>query len=395
MSEEKTEQPTATRRKKARKDGQVPRTQELGAWSAMLATSLVLPAAVGWEVDALQSLTHRCLRTLEDPSVPAALDLLAEAGAHMVVAVGALSCVVLLVSVALTLAQGGFFVSTKSITPTLAKLSLIKGAKRVFGPHALWEGAKMLVKCALVGVLAYGALTTMMPMLGGLVPFETVFTTVADEAMALIRGVALTGVVAAALDYAVQRRRTMKEVRMTKHEVKQEHKQTEGDPLVKGARRSRQLAASRNRMIAEVPTADVVLVNPTHVAVALRYQPERHAPIVVARGAGAIAIRIRERAGEADVPLVRDVPLARALYSSTEVGQEIPAELFAAVAQVLAFVIARRNSGRVGGRHDSPRRVELPEVRSAAQRRRRTPGTPPVTATTPAAIASGPVSLRR
>ncbi len=135
---------------------------------------------------------------------------------------------------------------------------------------------------------------------------------------------------------------------MTKDEVKQEHKQSEGDPLLKGAIRSRQLAASRNRMMAAIADADVVLVNPTHVAVALRYDPEQGAPRVVARGAGAIAARIRERAAEERIALVRDVPLARALYTSTRVGQTIPPELFSAVATVLAFVISRRTPGSHG-----------------------------------------------
>ena len=136
---------------------------------------------------------------------------------------------------------------------------------------------------------------------------------------------------------------------MTKHEVKQENKQSEGDPLIKSAIRSRQLAAARSRMMVDVQTADVVLVNPTHVAVALKYDPEGGAPRVVAKGAGAIAAKIRERAEEARVPLVRDVPLARALHASCKVGQEIPIELFAAVAQVLAFVIGRRTQGARGG----------------------------------------------
>ena len=133
----------------------------------------------------------------------------------------------------------------------------------------------------------------------------------ANVALGMVRNVAIVGVVLAAADYLVQRRQTGKQTRMTKEEVKQEHKQTEGDPMLKGAIRARQLAASRNRMIADVSTADVVLVNPTHVAVALRYEPELGAPRVVARGAGAIAAKIRERAAEERVPLVRDVPLAR------------------------------------------------------------------------------------
>jgi flagellar biosynthetic protein FlhB len=189
--------------------------------------------------------------------------------------------------------------------------------------------------------------------------------------------VAVAGLVMAAADYAMARRRTGKQLRMTKEEVKQEHRQAEGDPLVKSAIRSRQLAAARNRMLADVADADVLLVNPTHVAVALRYQPERGAPRVVARGAGAIAARIRERAAEERVPMVRDVPLTRALYRSTEVGMEIPRELWAAVAQVLAFVLSRRAHGAHGGEHRTPRRTEdLPDVLSAARRRRRPPAPP-------------------
>jgi flagellar biosynthetic protein FlhB len=132
-------------------------------------------------------------------------------------------------------------------------------------------------------------------------------------------------------------------------------------------------------MMADVPTADVVLVNPTHVAVALRYEAEKGAPRVVARGAGVVAAAIRERAAEAKVPLVRDVPLARALHSSTRVGQEIPPELFAAVAQVLAFVISRRTRGQRGGEHRTPRGdTPLPETPLAGRRRRNPSGAPAV-----------------
>jgi flagellar biosynthetic protein FlhB len=209
-----------------------------------------------------------------------------------------------------------------------------------------------------------------MPLIGGLVPIHTVLETVSSKALGLIRNIAFVGLGMAGADYAMQRRRVGKQTRMTKEEVKQEHKQTEGDPMVKSAIRSRQLAAARNRMMADVPTADVVLVNPTHVAVALRYEAQRGAPRVVARGAGAIAAKIRELAAEEEVPLVRDVPLARALYRSTKVGQEIPPELFAAVAQVLAFVISRRTQGRRGGEHQTPRTLaELPAVLPGARRR--------------------------
>jgi flagellar biosynthetic protein FlhB len=292
------------------------------------------------------------------------------------------------VGVAAALAQGGFYLATKSMKPSLKKLDPIKGAKRVFGPQALWEGAKMLLKSAVVGFLAYGAMQALMPLIGGLVPIDAVLTVVHDEVLGLVRNIAVAGLVMAAADYAIVRRRIGKQTRMSKHEVKQESKQTEGDPLVKSAIRSRQLAAARNRMMSDVPTADVVLVNPTHVAVALRYEADRGAPRVVARGAGEIARRIRESAAEHRVPLVRDVPLARALYTSTTVGQEIPAELYAAVAQVLAFVISRRSQGRRGGEHRSPRsESELPPVPAVGRRRR---VTAPAAAGAPNPSGAGP-----
>jgi flagellar biosynthetic protein FlhB len=164
----------------------------------------------------------------------------------------------------------------------------------------------------------------------------------------------MAGIVMAAADYFVVRRRTNKQLRMTKDEVKQENKNTEGDPHVKGQIRARQMAMARNRQMADVPTADVVMVNPTHVAVALRYDPEKGAPRVIAKGKGAIAAKIRELAAEHRIPMVQDVPLARALERSVEVGQEIPGEFYGAVAKVLAFVMSLKARGSAAGMHKSP-----------------------------------------
>jgi flagellar biosynthetic protein FlhB len=155
-------------------------------------------------------------------------------------------------------------------------------------------------------------------------------------------------------DYAVVRRRIGKQLKMSKHEVKQEHKQQEGDPLLKGAIRSKQMAMSRQRMMSDLAKADVVLVNPTHVAVALRYDPSRGAPRVVAKGAGAVAARIREVAAEKRIPMVHDVPLARALYKACDLGSEIPADLYNAVARILAFVMMLKARGSAAGLHRAP-----------------------------------------
>ncbi len=363
MAEEKTEKPTAQKNKENRKEGQVPRSQEFGGWGSLLVVALAMPWLLGRELEAMQELLVASLTAAEAPSVAKALEMLGEGLRHVGLTLVILGTGVLLIGVSAALAQGGFFVASKAVTPKFSKLNPISGAKRLFGLQTLWEGAKMLLKTAVLGALSYGIITGIMPLVGGLVPISTVLSTVQHEALHLMRNVAIGALVLGAVDYLFQRRKMGKQTRMTKHEVKQEHKNTEGDPLVKSAIRSRQLAAARNRMMADVPTADVVLVNPTHVAVALSYDAEKGAPRVVARGAGAIAQRIREVATEHRVPLVQDVPLARALHSSTQVGQEIPPELFAAVAQVLAFVISRRSHGHRGGEHRTPRRdAELPPV---------------------------------
>jgi len=370
MTGEKTEKPTPKRRKELRKEGQVARTQELGAWSAMLIAGMAIPLLVGRELNRLGELLQTAFTTAGEASPERDLIMLGEAMRHVFLVLLTLGSGVLVIGVAGALSQGGFYLATKAVKPNLSKLNPLNGAKRIFGPQALWEGGKMLLKSALVGIFVWTAIKAMLPLAGGVLPIPVVLHEVSGRALGMLRSVALAGLVMAAADYAMQRRRIGKKTRMTKDEVKQEHKQSEGDPLLKSAIRSRQLAAARNRMMLDVREADVVLVNPTHVAVALMYDAEKGAPRVVARGAGAIAARIREIATESRVPLVRDVPLARALYTSTKVGQEIPAELFAAVAQVLAFVIRRRTLGQYGGQHRSPRSEEdLPPTLPSGRRR--------------------------
>jgi flagellar biosynthesis protein FlhB len=377
VSEEKTEAPTAKKKKEARKEGQVPRTQELGSWATLAAFGMLLELGAGRELASLRDLMARAFRVAEDPDPAKAMDAMGAGLTHAFTVIVVLASMVMVIGVCAALAQGGFYVATKSVTPKFSKLNPVSGFKRLFGMQTVWEGAKMLVKSLIVGLICYQAIKAMVPLLGGVVPAGATIELGADRVTALVRTVGLVGLLMAGADYAFQRRKVGKQVRMTKHEVKQESKQTEGDPLVKGAIRSRQMAAARNRMMADVPKADVVLVNPTHVAVALVYDPASGAPRVVAKGAGAIAAKIRAKAADAGVPLVRDVPLARALHSGCKVGQEIPVELFAAVAQVLAFVISRRTQGQRGGSHESPRTGdELPAV----QPRRRRTAMPPAPA---------------
>ncbi len=208
----------------------------------------------------------------------------------------------------------------------------------------------------------------------GALPLSAVAATFTESAILMFRVVAVTGLVIAVADYVVVRMKTMKQLKMSKYEITQENKQAEGDPHMKAHRRGVQMSMSRNRMMSEVSEADVLLVNPTHYAVALKYDPTKGAPRVVAKGAGEVAAKLREIASEARVPLLQDMPLTRALHASCELGQEVPPELFTAVARVLAFVMHLGARGVKGGFHrpgfEPPKTDNLPK---AGRRRLPTP----------------------
>ncbi|MGY1672834.1 EscU/YscU/HrcU family type III secretion system export apparatus switch protein [Geodermatophilus sp. SYSU D00710] len=350
---EKTEKPTPKRLKEARKEGQIPRTQELGTWAGVAVASALLPMLVGNTFDEVGRLFVQVGTVIEHPEVSRVDPLLGQALSAFLATVLPVALALLLTGVLASAAQGGVALATKGMKPTLKKLNPFPGIKRMFGTHGLWEATKAVIKTIALGVVVVTTSDRAQELVSasGALPLSAVTSAVADSAVLMFRVVAVTGLVIAIADYVVVRVQTMKKLRMTKYEIEQEHKNSEGDPHVKGHRRSMQLAMSRNRMMAEVAEADVLLVNPTHVAVALRYEPERGAPRVVAKGADEVAARLRERAAEARVPMVQDVPLARALHASCELGQEVPPQLFTAVARVLAFVMQLGARGVRGGFH--------------------------------------------
>ena len=201
------------------------------------------------------------------------------------------------------------------LKPQFKRMNPLQGIKRMVGPHAIWELTKVLLKTALLGVVVWQSMQGVLPLLtvGGRLPLQVTVGAVWDTIMTLLRNAAAAGLVLALADYAVARRRTMKGLRMSKQDIKDEYKQSEGDPQVKAQIRSRQMAMSRNRMMSDVAKADVIIVNPVHVAVALKYDPARGAPRVLAKGAGVLARRIREEADKHSIPMVENVvagPLA-------------------------------------------------------------------------------------
>ncbi len=352
----KTEKATPKKVADARKKGQVAKSAEVSAWTTTLVMTFVLPWTFGRGQEHVLSLVGRLPGLIEDPEPATALALWADGLQGGLLAVAPLAVVLMLVGVAANLAQVGFTPSPQALQPKLSKLNPLPGLKRMVSAKSLWSGCKELIKMALLGAVAYRALTGFIPDLlavGGL-SLTTVMSGVVGTAMSFLRTTAALGLVLAAIDWTMERRHLAKDLRMSLQDVKDEHKLADGDPQMKGQIRERQLRMSRNRMMADVATADVVLVNPTHVAVALKYDPASGAPRVVAKGRGAVAAKIRERAQEHRVPLVKDVPLARAVHGACEVGQEIPPELYAAVARVLAFLFSLKARGVAAGTHVVP-----------------------------------------
>jgi flagellar biosynthetic protein FlhB len=356
MAGEKTEQPTQQKLKKAKREGQIGRSQDIGAWFGMLAASIMLPKTLGAAMDHARELMARLPDVIAHPDPAEALHILKDGMMSAAWAVLPLSMTMMAVGIAAAGAQGGIRVATKLFVPKFSRLNPLPGIKKMLGPQALWEGTKALVKTTVLALVLYSTTKDIIPVLmtAGHLPLPSLLGVVSDATIGLIRAASAAGIVMAGADYFVVRRRTNKQLRMTKEEVKQENKNTEGDPLVKAQIRARQMAMARNRQMADIPLADVVLVNPTHVAVALRYDPSKGAPRVVAKGQGPIATKIRELAAEHRIAMVQDVALARALHGGCEVGAEIPAEFFGAVAKVLAFVMSLKARGSAAGLHRSP-----------------------------------------
>jgi flagellar biosynthetic protein FlhB len=373
MSQEKSEKPTPRKRSEARKKGNLPRSPELGQWVVILVASYAMAPLVRHLVQQWQDLFSACFRAVAHPEPAVALSLLVVAMRQAFFTLVGIGGGVLLISATLSILQGGLVFATKAMKPDFKRLNPFQGLKNMFSKKKLWDTAKILGKAAAISLGAYYVIHQMLPMVGGLMPMQTTVSIGADHALKLLRIVGVLAFVLAAADYGVTRRRHEKGLMMTKQEVKDENKNAEGDPLIRSAIRSRQIQAARRRMYTAVPNADVLLVNPTHFAVALKYDPALGAPRVIAKGADFVAARIRELAADARVPTVHDVDLTRALFRSCDIGQEIPRELFAAVAAVLAFVITRRNRGHAGGEHETPRstKEDLPDVPSYQERRRR------------------------
>ncbi|WP_091608054.1 EscU/YscU/HrcU family type III secretion system export apparatus switch protein [Arthrobacter koreensis] len=372
-SGERSEAATPKRMKEVREKGQLSRSDDLTAWVGVGAAAAMMPATISRGADKGAESLIRVDSLASNPSPEAALRMFEQGAGGLAYVIGPMLAVVMVAVLATAAVQGG--IHFKKFKGKYEQFDLVKGTKRVFGGQAIWNGVKALLKTAVVGLVLYAVIQNLMPalMTAGGMSITALVAEAGGGVATLLQFAVAAGLALAAADIMMVMRRNRKRTRMTKKEVKDENKNTDGDPLIKSQRRSRQLAMSRNRMMAAVGDSDVVLLNPTHVAVALKYEPGKSAPRVVAKGSGTIAARIREEAEAKGVPMVRDVPLARALHSACELGQEIPVELYNAVARVLAFVMALKNRGAAAGVHTMAPDPSATVPASAPQHRKAAP----------------------
>ena len=349
--QEKTEQATPKRREDARKKGQVARSTELSSVAILAAGLLALAALGSYLLDRLgnfivDTLTNGIHAELNSGNI---LGYILGWGRDYAMLVAPVVLFLLVAALVVNYAQVGVLFTGQPLMPKANRLSPLTGIKRIFSARGLVELAKGLFK---IGAVSYLTWLTIAAEADRMVAFMDmgigqILLLSGNIVLTLAFRITLLLLVMAILDYAFQRFDYEKNLRMTRQEVKEELKQQEGDPLIRQRVRSLQREMSQRRMMDDIGSADVVVTNPTHVAVALQYDPETMpAPKVLAKGQRLVAQRIKKLAREAGVPLVENKPLARALFKAVKIGEEIPEDLFKAVAQVLAFVFGlKRRKG--------------------------------------------------
>lgn len=349
---EKTEEPSGKKLSNAREEGQVPQSPEIKLWVGLfgaLAIVATMSASMGRDVVAMM------LPFIERPHAismePGDLGAVLADQVRKVILVLLMPLALLMIlGLASNIAQVGLMWVPKKLMPDLSKLNPMQAVQRVFSSRNLVDFAKSSIKIGVVGYILYLVIKARVNDFVALAAVDmfAMLEYLRSTTIRVIMVVLMIVTVLAAADYAYQRWTFMQKMRMTKQEVKDEHKQAEGDPLIKGRLRSMRMQRARQRMMAAVPGASVVITNPTHYAVALKYDMEdMSAPVLVAKGADLIAKRIRELADENEVPIVENPPLARALFAAVELDQEVPPEHYKAVAEVISYVMKLKgNLGR-------------------------------------------------
>lgn len=365
---EKTEEASPKRLEKAREEGDVPRSRELAACAVLFAAGLSLMMLQQPLNTALKESLKSGLQfdrtmafdpvTLLMKSSHTVMDLL--------IAFAPLALILLAVAIASPVLVGGWVFSNKAYMPQFGRLNPLRGIGNMFSKNALAELIKSIGKAFIVSIVAYWVVSSDMEPIMSLsnMPIEAGISEVSDLMMTGFLTIVAALIFIAAMDVPYQLYHYAEKHKMTKEEVKQESKETDGNPEIKGKIRQQQREMARRRMMSKIPTADVVITNPTHYAVAVKYQEEgMSAPIVVAKGADAVALKIREIAKEHKIVTLESPKLARALYAHTELDHEIPEALYAAVAEVLAYVFQLRIFKQQGGfQPEAPKTLPVPDA---------------------------------
>ncbi len=340
---QKTEAPSGKRLDEAREHGQVPVSRETSTWVVLLGILIVM----GWVIPSVITQMADFLRGLLENAADFQLDanniqaLFAQVAVKSAFALGIPFLLLMAAGVAGVMLQTGFFFALDLLQPDLSRLLPSRGLKRLFSTQSLVDFAKSFGKLVFLGFIVFSVLTPIglaSPGFTGMA-FDGILGFVDKQVIHLIEMMLLAFTVIAAGDLFFTRFQYIRNLRMTKTEVKDEMKQQEGDPMIKSRLRQLRMDKARKRMMSQVPKADVVITNPTHYAIALQYDNNKmSAPIVVAKGINLIAERIRDIASENRVPLVSNPPLARALYDTVEIDQSIPTQHYRAVAEVISYV---------------------------------------------------------
>ncbi len=349
--EDKTEKATPKRRQEARKKGQVAKSRELPSVAVLSASLITLSTFVSYMYSHIRTIMGRSFSfsVCNNFNTQDFIAFGREMVTLFIMTLAPLFVAIVIAAVLFNVMQVGFLLSSESIKPKISKLNPIKGFGRLFSKQSFMELFKSLMKLTIVGGVGYltikGEIKNV-SFLGDMELHSIIAYTLA-AIFKLFVTCTIAMIVIVAIDYAFQKWDFEKKLRMSKKEIKDELKKTEGDPLIKSRIRSIQMRMARQRMMHEVPNADVVITNPTRLAVALKYDGlVMNAPKLLAKGAGGTAKRIKDLAGKHGIPIIENKELARSLYSLVEIGKEVPGVLYQSVAEILAYVYRLKDKGR-------------------------------------------------
>lgn len=349
-SQDKTEDPTGKKLADARSKGNVARSRELPAVFVLCGGIGVLFFGGGWMLEQMNGVMRTMYQNAGSLSISVEnmntllWDILVDAFVILI----PLMLVAMIVGIAGNVIQFGFVLTGDKLTPDFAKMNPISGIGKLFSLRSLVELVKSIIKLLIIGGVAYAVMYRFLDQIPGLIRLSVggILSFIGQAAFKISIYTCMVLFIMAILDFAYTKWQHHQDMKMTKQEVRDEHKQQDGDPAVKARIRSVQREMARKRMMEAVPGATVVITNPTHLAIALAYEEGMHAPTVVAKGAGFVARKIKTLAQENDVPTVENKPLARVLYKSTEIGDFIPPDLYRAVAEILAYVYRLKGLAR-------------------------------------------------